>query len=106
MQSIFFNVQLARLRITLDVETTYNSEISNLEVPADVATTELNSKSPTSDVARKAFLAGQSEERVQALSVVMLYLCSGLQHAQGVATYWWDDRTIQLPVDEYYPMQI
>lgn len=30
-----------------------------------------------------AFLLGQSEERVQALSVIMLLLCSGLQHAQG-----------------------
>lgn len=37
------------------------------------------------DMAKKAFLIGQSEERVQALSVIMLYLCSGLQYAQGVA---------------------
>lgn len=35
--------------------------------------------------AKKAFLIGQSEERVQALSVIMLYLCTGLQYAQGVA---------------------
>lgn len=37
------------------------------------------------DMALKALLLGQSEERVQALSVIMLHLCSGLQHAQGVA---------------------
>ncbi len=36
--------------------------------------------------AKKAFLIGQSEERVQALSVIMLYLCTGLQYAQGVAS--------------------
>lgn len=37
------------------------------------------------DLARGAFLIGQSEERVQALSVIMLHLCTGLQYAQGVA---------------------
>lgn len=37
------------------------------------------------DLAGKAFLVGQSEERVQALSVIMLHLCTGLQYAQGVA---------------------
>lgn len=37
------------------------------------------------DMARGAFLIGQSEERVQALSVIMLHLCTGLQYAQGVA---------------------
>lgn len=39
-----------------------------------------------SDETRRAFLVGQSEERVQALSVIMLHLCTGLQFAQGVAT--------------------
>lgn len=33
-------------------------------------------------IAKCAFLLGQSEERVQALSVIMLYLCSALQSAQ------------------------
>lgn len=37
------------------------------------------------DLAGKAFLIGRSEERVQALSVIMLHLCTGLQYAQGVA---------------------
>uniref|UniRef100_A0A182QUE3 PDZ domain-containing protein n=1 Tax=Anopheles farauti TaxID=69004 RepID=A0A182QUE3_9DIPT len=35
------------------------------------------------DSTRSAFLAGQSEERVQALSIIMLHLCSGLQYVQG-----------------------
>lgn len=30
-------------------------------------------------------LIRQSEERVQALSTIMLHLCTGLQYAQGVA---------------------
>lgn len=41
------------------------------------------SQQQQSDAARSAFLAGQSDERVQALSVIMLHLCSGLQHVQG-----------------------
>ena len=43
-------------------------------------------KKSTEDVARKAFLVGESDERVQALSIIMLYLCTGLQHAQDIAT--------------------
>ncbi|XP_037914498.1 PDZ domain-containing protein 8 isoform X2 [Hermetia illucens] len=38
------------------------------------------------EMARRAILIAQSEERVHALSVIMLYLCTGLQHAQGVAS--------------------
>lgn len=38
------------------------------------------------DMARKMFMISQSEERVQALSAIMLHLCTGLQYAQGVAT--------------------
>lgn len=49
-------------------------------------TTPRKSKQQTeADLARGAFLIGQSEERVQALSVIMLHLCTGLQYAQGVA---------------------
>lgn len=33
--------------------------------------------------AREAFLVGQSDARLQALSILMLYLCSGLQNAEG-----------------------
>lgn len=47
--------------------------------------TPRKTKDNESDLAGKAFLVGQSEERVQALSVIMLHLCTGLQYAQGVA---------------------
>lgn len=43
-------------------------------------------KETAHDMARKAFMISQSEERVQALSAIMLHLCTGLQYAQGVAT--------------------
>jgi hypothetical protein len=36
--------------------------------------------------ARKALLIGESEARLQSLSVIMLYLCNGLQHAQMLQT--------------------
>lgn len=57
--------------------------------PADNSTRGGNPKGTgDSDLEAKmtkcAFLLGQSEERVQALSVIMLLLCSGLQHAQGL----------------------
>lgn len=32
---------------------------------------------------QKSFISGQSEERIQILSVIMLHLCSGLQAAQA-----------------------
>lgn len=48
--------------------------------------TAKNSKENPHDEARKAFLVGQSEERVQALSILMLHLCTGLQYAQGVVS--------------------
>lgn len=52
---------------------------------ASAESTPKRSKEHQHDLARKAILIGQSEERVQALSVVMLFLCTGLQYAQGVA---------------------
>lgn len=95
---------MARLRILLDVETTNYSRLSTAPAGADEpakscdspsrdamsAATESRRPSATSlsqsDETRRAFLIGQSEERVQALSVIMLHLCTGLQFAQGVAT--------------------
>lgn len=55
------------------------------KVNASEPSTPRKSKESQHDLARKAFLLGQSEERVQALSVIMLHLCTGLQYAQGVA---------------------
>lgn len=98
--------QLARLRILLDVETTNYARLSSTpaatdepvkssdstsrEQPATGTAAEQRRSSTASlsqsDETRRAFLVGQSEERVQALSVIMLHLCTGLQFAQGVAT--------------------
>lgn len=87
---------MARLRIALDVETTKNTDINEAahhqqedissNATGNSPTTTPNRKLSTSDAARHAFIAGQSDERVQALSIIMLFLCSGLQHAQGVAS--------------------
>lgn len=61
--------------------------------PSSAATSTIDNNISTntnttkkSDCSRKSFLIGESEERVQALSVIMLHLCTGLQYAQGVAT--------------------
>lgn len=62
---------------------TTTSSQSNISVlSTDANRNKFNSEH---EMARKAFLIGQSEERVQALSVLMLHLCTGLQYAQCVA---------------------
>lgn len=106
-----FFQQLSKLRLALDSETTAHANLVASESSLfECKTTEKNASSnslttesaktrPSSsaestpkkskeiehDLAKKAFLIGQSEERVQALSVIMLHLCTGLQYAQGVA---------------------
>lgn len=99
---------MSRLRIVLDVETTNYSRLSTPTLATAAAADEpvKSGDSPSRDAigvatesrrpstaslsqteeTRRAFLIGQSEERVQALSVIMLHLCTGLQFAQGVAT--------------------
>ncbi|KAG4075848.1 hypothetical protein HA402_003674 [Bradysia odoriphaga] len=107
------NSLLSKLRIALDSETTSHANLTSslhdlnkipektqhvetVRAPAD-SHLLLQTKGPSvestkrtpkeiQDSAKKAFLIGQSEERVQALSVIMLYLCTGLQYAQGVAS--------------------
>lgn len=103
-----FFKQLSKLRLALDSETTAHANLiaslqtdninsginstllSNISSPTtDIKTTQSltssvestpkNVKDNPHDAARKAFLVGQSEERVQALSVIMLCLCTGLQ---------------------------
>lgn len=54
--------------------------------PSGSPTNDSSYNRKSRDDTAKAFLIGQSEERVQALSVIMLHLCTGLQYAQGVAT--------------------
>lgn len=93
------NGLLTKLRLALDFETTNHADLTananelrqNRDKPkASDATILLQTKCCNQDemeekMARCAFLLGKSEERVQALSVIMLHLCSGLQYAQGAA---------------------
>ncbi|XP_062554858.1 PDZ domain-containing protein 8 [Armigeres subalbatus] len=78
------NKLLSKLHIALDCETLNQSALSATK---EGVTKDEGKSKPSStqqvDATRSAFLTGQSEERVQALSVIMLHLCSGLQHAQG-----------------------
>ncbi|XP_058448216.1 PDZ domain-containing protein 8 [Malaya genurostris] len=76
------NKLLSKLHIALDCETLNQTLLSAGRDGGNKDETRKSTPPPT-DATRSAFLAGQSEERVQALSVIMLHLCSGLQHAQG-----------------------
>lgn len=109
-------MQLLKLRLALDSETTAhanliaslanltdipkkserNASLTNvsslgidvvqLQMSSSADSTPVKSKENVLAETRKAFLIGESEKRVQALSVIMLYLCTGLQYAQGVTT--------------------
>lgn len=101
-------LQLSKLKLALDSETTAHANLVISDTTALLSdksneksklTTDYNVRRSSSaestprkfketehNLAGKAFLVGQSEERVQALSVIMLHLCTGLQYAQGVAT--------------------
>jgi len=71
------NLLLSKLRVALDCETNYQHNNK-------VKTQSLGKDSGVSyDVAQKSIVSGQSEERIQILSVIMLHLCSGLQSAQS-----------------------
>ncbi|KAI8126595.1 hypothetical protein FF38_09111 [Lucilia cuprina] len=75
------NALLSKLRLALDSETAIHS---NLTASMKNGSTELLSTTENPATQHPNIL-GKSEERIQALSVTMLYLCTGLQHAQGVA---------------------
>ncbi|XP_055295198.1 PDZ domain-containing protein 8 [Sitodiplosis mosellana] len=106
------NNLLSKLKLALDSETKAHANLVSCEATALISdnknvgagnasstlTTDYRSRRSSSaestprkmkesehELAGKAFLVGQSEERVQALSVIMLHLCTGLQYAQGVA---------------------
>lgn len=105
------NGLLSKLRLALDFETSNHADLTananelrqHREKPVEalrlgggdstiLLQTKSSSESPhgarsdlEAKIARCAFLLEQSEERVQALSVIMLYLCSGMQFAQGSA---------------------
>lgn len=108
------NSLLSKLRLALDTETSNHADLmidsndlklsqqkdksaQSLDLRLGLDSTLLQQAKPPSSsetkdldletkMAKLAFLLGQSEERVQALSIIMLHLCSGLQHAQGIAT--------------------
>ncbi|GAB0088023.1 PDZ domain-containing protein 8 [Sergentomyia squamirostris] len=111
MRTEKINEILAKLRLALDTETTAHADLSTslaelkatksakaeamrMSTDNNQQTSRGNSpsgarkassardKEAEAEMARIAFLLGQSEERVQALSVIMLHLCSALQHAQ------------------------
>lgn len=75
------NINTENIRISSDTTLLLQTKPPQSSGSSDTTPKRLNDH----DMAKKAFLIGQSEERVQALSVIMLYLCSGLQYAQGVA---------------------
>lgn len=83
---------MPKIRLALDSETTAHA---NLVASLNAESRERNSVSADStprkskenghDLTRKAILIAQSEERVHALSTIMMHLCTGLQNAQGIA---------------------
>ncbi|XP_067641097.1 PDZ domain-containing protein 8 isoform X2 [Eurosta solidaginis] len=68
------NLLLSKIRLALDSETELYSTL----------TTASTTKSEIMADASRSLTFGKTEERVQALSVIMLYLCTGLQNAQSV----------------------
>lgn len=76
-----FKFQLTKLKVALDSETSF--QLKNKERTSPKQTVKLDPNNSTSqyDNAQKTFVNGQSEERIQILSIVMLYFCSALQQA-------------------------
>lgn len=72
-----FHTQLTKLKVALDAETEGYTMLNDTE---KANTNRLESEVPWKSMASSK---NKSEERVQALSIIMLYLCTGLQHAQG-----------------------
>ncbi|XP_073831367.1 PDZ domain-containing protein 8-like isoform X1 [Musca autumnalis] len=80
------NLLLTKLRMALDSETAIHSTLAaSIKTTANDTTTNNTPSADNAIQSSKSNILGKSEERIQALSVIMLYLCTGLQHAQGVA---------------------
>ncbi|EDW65732.1 PDZ domain-containing protein 8 isoform X1 [Drosophila virilis] len=73
------NELLTKLKGALDAESKGSTMLNYTE---KATTHRMESESPWKSM---ACTKTRSEERVQALSIIMLYLCTGLQHAQGSA---------------------
>lgn len=71
---------MTKLKVALDAETEGYTMLNDTE---KANTNRMESEVPWKSMARSK---NKSEERVQALSIIMLYLCTGLQHAQGTVT--------------------
>lgn len=56
----------------MDIESTLRMRLAREEVECHDAT----------EKARLAFLIGKCDEKVQALAILMLHFCAGLQHTQ------------------------
>lgn len=63
---------MAELKKTLDSITLEHMDLSR----------QMNSEEKPTEKARLAFLVGQADAKVHALSVLMLHYCSGLQQVQ------------------------
>uniref|UniRef100_A0A1A9VUM5 PDZ domain-containing protein 8 n=1 Tax=Glossina austeni TaxID=7395 RepID=A0A1A9VUM5_GLOAU len=74
------NLLLTKLRLVLDSETASHS---SLTTSIKNGSHEHIISEHSSISTNQSNILGKSEERIQALSVIMLYLCTGLQHAQG-----------------------
>ncbi|XP_034490315.1 PDZ domain-containing protein 8 [Drosophila innubila] len=74
------NELITKLKFALDAETEGYTLLNDTE---KAISNRLKSEKPwkSTDTPKN-----NSEERVQALSIIMLYLCTGLQHAQGKVT--------------------
>ncbi|XP_022208854.2 LOW QUALITY PROTEIN: PDZ domain-containing protein 8 [Drosophila obscura] len=69
------NGLLTKLKVALDAETEGYTMMNDAEKATE--------SSPWKSASTLS-VENRSDERVQALSIIMLYLCTGLQHAQGV----------------------
>lgn len=67
-----FLIKMAELKKALDLSTSEHMEL----------TRRLTTEESEVEKAKVAFLMGQSDARVHALSVLMLHYCSGLQYTQ------------------------
>ena len=64
--------QISKLKASIDTETQLRMQLAQKEQEV---------KDPAEHT-KIAFLIGKSDEKVQALAVLMLHFCAGLQHTQ------------------------
>ncbi|KAE8751360.1 hypothetical protein FOCC_FOCC001931 [Frankliniella occidentalis] len=66
------NKMISKLKISMDSESSLRMQLARKEVDCQDST----------EKARLAFLIGKCDEKVQALAILMLHFCAGLQHTQ------------------------